>query len=136
MLMEFSMVAKSHEEVVTLIGSMTALELSDLVKAIEAKFGVSAASMVAPSGAAAATGASAAPVQEEKSEYTITLKDSGSEKIKVIKALRKVVPSLNLTDAKTAVENVPTVIVQSASKDDSKKIKEELEAAGATVELS
>lgn len=130
------MVTKSHEEIVNTIGNMTILELADLVKAIEEKFGVSAASMVAASGAVSAEGTAPAAAQEEKSEYKITLKDSGSEKIKVIKALRKVVPSLNLTDAKTAVENTPTVIVESASKEDAKKIKEELEAAGATVELS
>jgi large subunit ribosomal protein L7/L12 len=133
--MEFAMVAKSHEEMVTQIGNMTALELSDLVKAIESTFGVSAASMVAASGAPV-EGVAVAAKPEEKSEYKVTLKDAGSEKIKVIKALRKVVPSLNLTDAKAAVDNAPTVVVEAASKDDAKKIKEELEAAGATVELS
>ncbi|HEV2917043.1 MAG TPA: 50S ribosomal protein L7/L12 [Candidatus Babeliales bacterium] len=130
------MVTKSQEEIVNIIGKMTILELADLVKAIETEFGVSAASMVASTGAASTQGSATAAVQEEKSEYKITLKDSGSDKIKVIKALRKVVPSLNLTDAKSAVENVPTVIVESASKEDAKKIKEELEAAGATIELS
>jgi large subunit ribosomal protein L7/L12 len=133
--MEFSMVVKSHEEIVALVGDMTILELASLVKAIEEKFGVSAATMVTSPGNNA-EGAPVAAKQEEKSEYKITLKNSGSEKIKVIKALRKVVPSLNLTDAKAAVENAPTVIVDAASKDDAKKIKEELEAAGAVIDLS
>jgi large subunit ribosomal protein L7/L12 len=133
--MELAMVAKSQEELVVQIGNMTVLELSDLVKAIETKFGVSAAAMVS-SASVPAEGAAVVEKAEEKSEYKITLKDAGSEKIKVIKALRKVVPSLNLTDAKAAVDNAPTVIVDAASKDDAKKIKEELEAAGATVEFS
>lgn len=130
------MVTKSHhDDIVNVISNMTILELSELVKAIETKFGVSAMAMAAPSAAATSDNAGAAK-QEEKSEYKVTLKDSGSEKIKVIKALRSVVPSLNLTDAKAAVENAPTVIVESASKEDAEKIKEALKTAGAVVELS
>lgn len=113
------------------IGNMSVLELADLVKALESTFGVSAAMPVA---APAAAAAAAAPVAEEKSEYKVTLKDSGDKKIEVIKALRKVT-DLNLTDAKKAVEEAPTVIGESVSKDDARKMKEALEAAGAKVEL-
>lgn len=132
MLVEFAMPAKTHE-IIEQIKGMTLLEVADLVKGLEETFGVSAAMPVA---AAAAAEASAPAAQEEKSQYKVTLKDGGAKKIDVIKALRKVVPSLNLTDAKAAVENAPTVIADAASKDDAKKIKEELEAAGAKVELS
>jgi large subunit ribosomal protein L7/L12 len=126
------MAAKMHD-IIEQIKGMTLLEVADLVKGLEETFGVSAAM---PSMAPAAAVASAPAVQEEKSQYKVTLKDGGAKKIDAIKALRKVVPALNLTDAKAAVENAPTVIAEAASKDDAKKIKEELEAVGAKVELS
>ncbi len=112
------------------IGSMTVLELADLVKAIETTFGVSAAMPVA-----AAPVAAAAVVEESKSEYKVTLKEVGDKKIDVIKALRKVT-DLNLTDAKKAVDEAPTVISEAANKETADKMKEALEAAGAKVELS
>ena len=113
---------------------MSVLELAELVKALEEKFGVSAAMPVAAAPAAAS--ASEAPAQAEaKSEYKVTLKDGGPEKIKTIKALRQVT-TLGLTEAKKAVEEAPTVIAEAASKDDAKKMKEVLEAAGAKVELA
>lgn len=124
--------AHKTQDMIEQIKGMTLLEVADFVKELEETFGVSAAVSAAPSVATAA--APAAP--EEKSQYTVTLKDGGPKKIDAIKALRKVVPALNLTDAKAAVENAPTVIAESASKDDAKKIKEELEAIGAKVELS
>jgi len=119
-------------QLVEQIGNMSAFELSDLVKAIEEKFGVSAAM---PTAGAAAAGAAAAPA-EEKNQFKVTLKESGSEKIKVIKALRTVVPSLSLTDAKNAVEGAPYVIGEAVAKDEANKMKEALEAAGAKVELA
>lgn len=125
--------ALKNEKLIEEIGNMSVLELADLVKALEEKFDVSAAMPVAAAGAAPA--AATAPA-EEKSEYKVTLKDIGSEKIKVIKAVRKVVPNLSLSDAKKAVEEAPTVIAESASKDDAANMKKELEAAGAKVELS
>ena len=129
------MAANMQEKLIEEISGLTVLELADLVKALETKFGVSAGM---PTAAAAPVAAAAAPVAEEKSEYKVTLKDAGddSKKIAVIKALRKVVPALNLTDAKKMVESAPAVILEAASKDDAKKIKEEIEAAGAKVELS
>lgn len=128
------MAAKSREEFVEQIGSMTVLELADLVKALEEAFGVSAAMPVATGAAPAA--AAAAPAQaEEKAEYKVTLKEAGPEKIATIKVL-KAVAGLSLSAAKTAADNAPTVIVEAASKDDAQKMKKELEAVGAKVELS
>jgi large subunit ribosomal protein L7/L12 len=129
------MAANMQEKLIQDISNMTVLELADLVKALEEKFGVSAAM---PTAAAAPAAAATVAAVEEKSEYKVTLKEAGddSKKIAVIKALRKVVPALNLTDAKKMVESTPAVVLEAASKDDAKKIKEELEAAGAKVELS
>jgi|SRR4030095_7701930 large subunit ribosomal protein L7/L12 len=127
------MAAKSYEKFIDDISSMTVLELADLVKALESKFGVSAA---APMAAAAPVAAEAAPVAAEKSEYKVTLKDAGSEKIKVIKALREVIPNLALSDAKKLTEETPAVIAESASKADAEKMKKKLEEVGAKVELA
>ena len=125
----------NNEVLLDQIGSMTVLELAELVKALEEKFGVSAAMPVAQAAAPAEGAGAAKATDEEKSEYKVTLKECGPEKIKTIKALRKVT-ELSLTDAKKAAEEAPTVISEAAAKDDAKKIKEELEAAGAKVELS
>lgn len=114
------------------IGSMSVLELANLVKALEEAFGVSAAMPVA---AAAVADAGEAVVAEVKSEFKVVLKEAGDKKIDVIKALRKVT-TLNLSDAKKAVDEAPTVIGESVTKDDAQKMKTELEAAGAKVELS
>jgi large subunit ribosomal protein L7/L12 len=130
--------ASKINKLVEEIGGLTILESADLVKALEEKFGVSAAMPMMAAGAAApaAAGQVAAAAQEEKSEYKVTLKDGGPEKIKTIKALRSVVSTLSLTDAKNAVENTPTVIADAASKEDAQKIKKALEEAGAKVELA
>jgi large subunit ribosomal protein L7/L12 len=128
------MAEKSFNNLVDEIGGMSVIELADFVKALEEKFGVSAAMPMMGAGAAAA--APAAAVAEEKSEYKVTLENSGAEKIKTIKALRAVIPELNLTDAKKMVEEAPQVIKESAPKDLANKIKAELEAAGAKVKLS
>lgn len=128
------MASKSYEKLIEEIGSMSVLDLADLVKALETKFGVSAAMPAAAAAAPVATGEVAA--KEEKSEYKVTLKEGGSDKIKVIKALRSVVNGLSLTDAKKAVEEAPSVIAESASKEDANKMKQALEEAGAKVELT
>jgi large subunit ribosomal protein L7/L12 len=119
------------EKMIEEIGSMTVLELADLVKSLEEKFGVSAASMAAPAAAPVAAEAPAA----DKAEFKVTLTEGGSEKIKVIKALRQVT-TLALTEAKKAVEDAPTVLGESVPKADAQKMKETIEAAGAKVELS
>jgi large subunit ribosomal protein L7/L12 len=128
------MAAKSYEKFVDEIGNMTVLELADLVKALESKFGISAAMPVAAAPAAAA--ADAAPVAAEKSEYKVTLKDAGAEKIKVIKALREIVPNLALSDAKKMTEETPAVVAESVAKADAEKMKKKLEEVGAKVELA
>ncbi len=121
------------EEVGKLIDKLSVIELAELVKSLEDRYGVSAA---APAAAPAAVVSDAAvPAAEEKTEFKVTLKEMGGEKIKVIKALRSVT-SLSLKEAKDLVEAAPSVVAESVSKEDSKKMKEALEAAGAKVELS
>lgn len=126
------MASKSIEQFVEEIGGLTVLELASLVKALETKFGVSAAMPAA----AAAPAAAATTAAEEKSDFKVELTDSGADKIKVIKALRSVVKDLSLTDAKKMAESAPTVIAESVKKADADKMKAELEAAGAKVKLS
>jgi len=123
--------SKGFDQLIDQIGNMTTFELSDLVKAIEEKFGVSAAIPVA----AAAPAAGQAAATEEKTQFKVTLKESGTDKIKVIKALRTVT-QLSLTDAKNAVEGVPSLLGDAVPKADAQKMKEVLEAAGAKVELA
>ena len=122
----------THEEFIAAIESMTVIELNDLVKALEEKFGVSAAAPVAVAGAGAA--AAAAPV-EEQTEFDVILKDPGSEKIKVIKAVREYVAGLGLKEAKEFVESTPKTIKEGATKEEAEKIKEAFAAVGATVEI-
>ena len=129
------MAAKSYEKFIDEIGNMTVLELADLVKALESKFGISAAMPMA-SAAPAASAAEAAPAAAEKSEYKVSLTDAGAEKIKVIKALREVIPNLALSDAKKLTEETPAVIAESVSKADAEKMKKKLEEVGAKVELA
>ncbi len=126
------MAGRSYEQIVDQIGELKVTELASLVKALQERFQIEMPTAVAAAPAAAA----AAPVADEKSEYKVTLKDGGPEKIKTIKALRQVLPTLGLVEAKKAVDEAPTVIAEAASKDDAKKMKEALEAAGAKVELS
>lgn len=121
------------QDLIDKISSMPVKDLADLVKELEGHFGVSAAAPVALAPAAAGAAAS---VVEDKNEFKVTLKDSGANKIGVIKALRAVIQGLNLTDAKAKVEGAPVVISEAAPKDEAKKIKEALEAAGAKVELA
>lgn len=128
------MASKSYDKLIDEIGNMSVLDLADFVKALEEKFGVSAAMPAAAAPAAGVAGAEAAPA-EEKSEFKVTLQEAGSEKIKAIKALRSVT-SLSLSDAKKAVEEAPTVIGDNVAKEDANKMKEALEAAGAKVQLS
>ena len=126
--------SKNFDSIIGSIEQMTVLELAELVKALETKFGVSAASMAAPS-AAAGESEAAAPTQE-KTEFKVVLKEMGTDKIAVIKAVRQIVPTLGLGEAKKLVESAPITVIESASKDDAKKAKEVIEAAGAKVELA
>ena len=122
----------NHADIISAIESMTILELAELVKEMEEKFGVSAAAPVAAAGAAAAAPAEAA---EEKTEFDVILKDVGPDKIKVIKVVREVCSGLGLKEAKEAVEGTPTTLKEGVSKEDAQKIKEQLEKVGAVVEI-
>lgn len=121
----------THEEFIAEIEKMTVLELNDLVKALEEKFGVSAAAaVVAVPGAAGA----AAPAEEEKTEFDAILKDAGTEKIKVIKVVRELT-GLGLKEAKELVDGAPKNLKEGVSKDEAEKIAAELKEAGAEVEV-
>jgi large subunit ribosomal protein L7/L12 len=120
------------EELLSVIEKMTVLEVSQLVKAMETKFGVSAAAPVAVAAPAAA--AAAGPAAEEKTEFTVVLKDIGANKINVIKAVRELT-GLGLKESKELVEAAPKPVKENVGKDDAAAAKQKLEAAGATVEL-
>lgn len=112
---------------------MTVLELSELVKALEDKFGVSAAAPVAVA-AAPAAGAAAGEAAAEQTEFDVVLKDAGASKIKIIKIVREAT-GLGLKDAKALVDSAPKAVKEKISKEDAEKLKEQLEADGAVVEL-
>ena len=120
----------SNEEILEAIGSKSLVEVMELVKAFEEKFGVSAA---APVAVAAGPAAAAAAPAEEQTEFTVTLKSAGEKKVEVIKVVRAIT-GLGLKEAKDLTEAGGTV-KDGASKDDAAKIKKDLEAAGATVEV-
>jgi len=119
------------QKIVDQLSSLTVLEAADLAKLLEEKWGVSAAAPVAMM--AAGGGAAAAPV-EEKTEFTVVLTGAGAQKINVIKEVRAIT-SLGLKEAKDLVEGAPKPVKEGVSKDEADKIKKQLEAAGATVEL-
>ena len=121
----------TKEEIMEAIEGMTVLELSELVKAMEEKFGVSAA---APVAVAAAGGAGAAAAAEEKTEFDVILKEVGASKINVIKVVREVT-GLGLKEAKALVDGAPKALKEGVSKEDAEAIKTKLEEAGAEVEL-
>jgi large subunit ribosomal protein L7/L12 len=127
--------AQNLEEMVKTIEGMTVLELSDLVKALEEKFGVKAnmPMMAAPMAGGAAAGAGA-PAAEEKSTFTVVLANAGANKIAVIKEVRTMT-SLGLKEAKDLVDAAPKPIKESVPKEEAEDMKKKLEAAGATVEL-
>jgi large subunit ribosomal protein L7/L12 len=126
--------AVTKEEILEAIASMTVLEVSELVKAMEEKFGVSAAAPVAVAAVGAAAGA-AAPAAEEKTEFNVILKAfDETKKIAVIKEVR-VVTGLGLKEAKDLVEGAPKPLKEGVSKDEAGKIKEVITAAGGTVEI-
>ncbi|MDR1625341.1 MAG: 50S ribosomal protein L7/L12 [Spirochaetia bacterium] len=126
------MATLSKEEVLDAIAGMSVLEVSELVKMMEEKFGVTAAAPIAV--APAAAGAAAPAAVEEKTEFTVKIAAVGEKKIDVIKAVRAVVPGLGLKEAKDLVEGLG-VVKENASKDESASIKKALEDAGAKVEV-
>lgn len=121
-------------DVIEFISNMTVLELSELVKELEEKFGVSAAAPVAVAAVAAGGPAEAAAPAEEKTEFTVILQEVGSQKINVIKEIRAVT-GLGLKEAKDLVEGAPKPIKEGVSKEEAAKIKEIVEKAGAKVEI-
>jgi large subunit ribosomal protein L7/L12 len=122
----------TKEDVIKFIANMTVLELSELVKEMEEKFGVSAAMPVAV--AAAVSGETGGDQAEEKTEFDVILTTFGDKKIQVIKEVRAIT-SLGLKDAKTLVDEVPKPVKEGVSKDEAEKIKSQLEDAGAQVEI-
>ena len=122
----------SNEDIIEAISSKTLVEVMELVKAMEEKFGVSAAAPVAVAAAPAAGGGAAAA--EEKTEFNVVLAAIGEKKVEVIKAVRAIT-SLGLKEAKDLVEGAPQTVKEGASKEDAEKFKKDLEAAGAKVEL-
>ncbi len=125
----------SKDEILDAISSMSVLELSELLKAFEDRFGVTAAAPVAMAGSAGpAAGAADAPVVEEQDEFDVVLTGSGDKKIQVIKEVRTLT-NLGLKEAKDLVDGAPKAVLEKVSKEDADKAKAQLEAAGATVEL-
>ncbi len=122
----------TRAEVIDYLANMTVLELSQLIKDLEEKFGVSAAAPMAM--AAMGPAAAAAPVEEEQTEFDVVLTACGPNKIQVIKEVRAVT-SLGLKEAKDAVESVPTTLKEAVSKAEAEEVKKKLEAQGATIEV-
>jgi len=127
--------ATAIDEVMAVFRNMTVLELAELIKALEAEFGVSAAAPVVAPATAAPTEAAAPPTEEEKTEFSVILKEVGANKISVIKAVRELTP-LGLKESKDLVEAAPKVVKEAVSRDEAEAAKTKLEAAGATVEIT
>jgi large subunit ribosomal protein L7/L12 len=124
----------SKEEILESIENMTVLELSELVKALEERFGVSAAAFAAAPAAAAPTGDGAAAVEEEQTEFDVVLQSPGEKKIAVIKEVRAAT-GLGLKEAKALVDDAPNPVKEALSREDAEALKAKLEEAGATVDL-
>jgi large subunit ribosomal protein L7/L12 len=124
----------TKEEILDSISSMTVLELSELLKEFEERFGVTAAAPVAAVAAAPGAAGGEAPAEEEKDEFDVVLTEAGGQKIAVIKEVRALT-SLGLKEAKDLVESAPKAVLEKASKEDAEKARAALEGAGATVEL-
>ena len=121
----------SNAEIISAIESMTILELADLVKEMEEKFGVSAAAPVVAGGAVAA----AAEEAEEKTEFDVVLKEAGAQKLKVIKVVREVKPGLGLNEAKDLLDNCPSTLGEALPKEAAEELKKKLEEVGAVIEI-
>ncbi len=125
----------TKEEVIDFIENMTVMELSKFVKELEEKFGVTAAVPMMMAGAGMAVGGDAGEAAEEKTDFTVTLKAYGSEKIKVIKTVRELT-SLGLKEAKDLVESAPQAVVEAVPKADAEAAADKLKAVGAEVEIT
>ncbi len=125
----------TKEEVIDFIENMTVMELSDFVKELEEKFGVTAAAPMMVAGAGMAAGGDAGEAAEEQTDFTVTLKAFGSEKIKVIKTVRELT-NLGLKEAKDLVESAPQAVVEAVPKEDADAAADKLKAVGAEVEIT
>jgi large subunit ribosomal protein L7/L12 len=126
--------AITNEDILEAIAKMSVMDVVNLVKAMEEKFGVSAAAVAMAAPVSGAAGAVAAPAAEEKTEFTVNMKSFGANKINVIKVIREVT-GLGLGEAKALVEGVPSVVKEGISKEDAENIKKKLVEAGAEVEI-
>ena len=122
----------NNAEIIAAIEKMTILELADLVKEMEEKFGVSAAAPVVVGGAVAGE---AAPAEEEKTEFDVVLKAAGAQKLKVIKVVREVKPGLGLKEAKELVDGAPSTLAEGISKEAAEELKKKMEEVGAEIEI-
>jgi len=123
-----------NQALVDQLSNLTVLQIADLVKSLEEKWGVSAAAPVAVAAATGGGAAAAAPA-EEKTAFDVILKEAGANKISVIKEVRAAVPGLGLAEAKALVESAPKAIKEGATKEEAEEIKKKIEAAGAKVEI-
>ena len=123
--------ALTADQLISEIETMTVLDLANLVKALEDRFGVSAAAMAAP----AAGGGAPAAAAEEQTEFNVILLEAGANKLNVIKAVRELVAGLGLKEAKDLVDGAPKAVKEGVTKEEALKVKEKLEAAGAKVEV-
>ena len=122
----------NNAEIIAAIEKMTILELADLVKEMEEKFGVSAA---APVVVGAVAGGEAAAAEEEKTEFDVILKDAGAKKLNVIKIIREVKPGLGLKEAKELVDGAPSTLAEGIAKEAAEELKKKFEEAGAEIEI-
>ena len=129
------MATLSKDDILEAIASMSVLELSELLKDFEEKFGVTAAAPVAVAAAGPAAGAPAAEAEDEKDEFDVILAAAGDKKIDVIKVVRQVVSGLGLKEAKDLVDAAPKAVLEKVNKEEAEKAKAALEEAGASVEL-
>lgn len=129
------MAKMKQEDLLKAVEEMSVLELSEFVKALEEKFGVSAQAMVAAAPAAGAPAEGAEAAGEEQTVFNVVLASGGANKIAVIKAVRELVPTLGLADAKALVDSAPKEVLTAVNKETANEAKEKLTAAGATVEL-
>jgi large subunit ribosomal protein L7/L12 len=127
------MASEKIQGILETVGNLTVLELNELVNELQEQWGVTAAVAAAP----AAGGGAAAPTEAvaEQDEFTVVIKDAGAQKIQVIKAVREVVPALGLKEAKDLVDSAPATVKDGLTKEDAAKMKEKLEAAGASIEI-
>jgi len=129
------MATEKIQGILDTVGNLSVLELNELVKELQEQWGVTAAVAAAPAvGGGGGAVEAAAPV-EEQTEFSVIIKEAGAQKIQVIKAVREVVPSLGLKEAKDVVDAAPKAVLENATKEDAQKAKEKLEAAGAVVEI-